>query len=382
MTFLHPHALWALPLAITPWLTFLTPPRNLQRVPFAALRLLTSRRDRKRSLRRQIAQAVVRTLVIIALVLLWSSPQIGLAPRESTAAASSAPKSVDELTVLIVDGSDKTQAGERSLAEYLELALDPEESASNVDLVSYLEFTTQTIPLERYDVVIVADLVQPTERDLDALQKYLNRPKTAVILWSGAQLNVKAWREAILSTFRRNVELAKINYDDAPIKGCAPRQVTQAEELFKETFPDFANSQVDALPIASATICYGPDATVVLRDVEQKAPVFTSIAPNLYWFAATTDPNVGALVAVPAFPALVENVTLFPARYNAIQQVPPETGFNFAIVLWTILGLGVILEALGKYQFALKNACYPTGTARSAAEVCEGSGFSRSERAR
>ena len=92
--------------------------------------------------------------------------------------------------------------------------------------------------------------------------------------------------------------------------------------------------------------------------------------------------DVGALVAVPAIPALVENVTLFPARYNAIQQVPPETGFNFAVVLWTILGLGVILEALRTYQVALKNACDPTGTARSAAEVCEGSGFSRSERAR
>ena len=382
MTFLNPHALWALPLAITPWLTFLTPPRNLPRVPFAALRLLSGRRERKRRSRRRVVQAVVQTMIIIALALLWASPQSAPKSSEPPAAATPALKSGDELTVLIIDASDKTRAGERSLAEYLELALDSEGEASNVDLVSYLEFTTQSISPARYDVVLLADLILPTKRDLDALKTYLKGSQSAVIVWSGAQPDTKAWREAILSTFNRNVEFATINYADATNQRYAPRQETKAEELFKATFPDFASSQIDALPIATATICYGPDATVVLRDVEHKAPIFTLIAPNLYWFAAATDPNVGALVAVPAFPALVENVTLFPARYNAIQQVPPETGFNFAVVLWTILGLGVILEALGKYQFALKNACYPTGTARSAAEVCEGSGFSRSERAR
>ena len=345
MIFHRPHALFALLLALAPWLALIPPPRRtIPRVLFAPLAFLSTRRARKQRARRNILQAALLTVMIVALALLWSDPHLASSNElERKRPTTSGKTSLDKLNIIVVDAGERSNSNDPTLAECLRMALATNASAENVALVSYLEFATTNLSLERYNLVIVAELSSPNAKDLETLRRYLAREDGAVILWHGSDVDAQAWREAISKLTNIQLECLALKLDDDSTTNAKrlPRQETNAEKLFKDAFPDFEGARLDAPPLTRATVCYG-DAYVVLRDAERQIPIFSQITPRLYWFAASTDRRCGALLAMPAFQALVENVALFPARYDAELQKKAGKRVDLQTYIWALLAVATL----------------------------------------
>ena len=340
----RPFALWALLLAILPWLALLRPrPRDVERVPFPALVLISSPQSRKRRTRRSFLRAALRSLALIALAVLWSSPTF---LNDAPASSESSSNEVQTPTsILVVDGANDADAAAVgvSSAQILALALDAQLDDATIDRVAALEFALRPDAfLDGRDAALVADVPALTEREETALERFAQRGG-AVVIWPGVRTDAARWNE----TFRRWRVAAKIV--DSSLEN-APGALRSAEERdFLRTFPGAETANLDALPAERAFCCVGDDVVSILRDRKTRAPVFVRLPNDVYWFALSPDPRLGALAAAPAFPALVEATTRYPldaARETTSRQALKRDFLRRAILgaLWLVLFVATLVE--------------------------------------
>ncbi len=283
----RPFALWAILLAILPWLALLrSRPRDVERVPFPALVLIASRQSRKRRARRSFLRSALRSLALVALAILWASPTLH---------------------------NDAPDSSETSLDAVRELTS-----------------------------ILVADVAALTDREETALEQFARRGG-AVVIWPGFETDATRW----IKTLQRWRVAAKVV--DAPFEN-APAAPRGAEErVFFKAFPGAETACLDALPAERAFCCVGDDVAPILRDRKTRAPVFVRLSNGVYWFALSPDPRLGALAAAPTFPALVETTTRYPldaARETAAPHVDGLVSARRAVdvALWFVLFVATLVE--------------------------------------
>lgn len=342
----RPQALFALALAATPWLLAFAPkPRNLKRAQFAPLFLIASRQARRRRDLRRIVTAAARSLLIAALVLLWAEPD-ALAPtlREARSASPPAAQTQPALRVLVVDAAPSLDDS-LNAADYLVAAFKSRGDAqANVERRELLNALADPPQREAYDVVFLADLESPTDDVWAALDAFLAGNDRAAVLWVGDRAAPEAWNDAFAKR-GVNAEARRLEIDPATPPTFRSARRADAERLFARRFPDFENSGLDALPIARAIPCYVSQGDVFLRDARTNAPIFTRIAPRLFWFGASPTQNAGALGVLPSFPALAEEVARVAVdRSDAQSEATRRERGALNLALWAIVALAAIWE--------------------------------------
>lgn len=354
----RPCALWAALLALVPWLLLFLPPqqRTTGKIPFPAMRLLAAPNQRSRRRRRRVLRAALRSAAVAALAILWAAPNPD-ALRRPDAEANVDPVSAipadrhaeSPRSVLILDGTDPD--GERSHAfrpaDYVALALGAQFDDLRVDMIAPLDFAARPdAALRSCDALVIMNLDALAPGEEAAVARFLAHGGSALV-WAGSRTLPDRWS----ATFRRwNLD---VTVDDAPLdsRAGAPDapSVSDDERLFLTSFPGGASARVDALPARRAFPCAGPGAALLLRDRESGRPVFTKLSEKLCWFAVPLDDEDGALAALPAFPALVEQLLLWSAGVRPTTAPttddPPRllTTLLFA-ALWCVLLLALVAE--------------------------------------
>ena len=340
----RPFALWAILLAILPWLALLrSRPRDVERVLFPALVLIASRQSRKRRARRSFLRSALRSLALVALAILWASPTLHNDAPDSSETSLDA---VRELTsILVVDGANESDAtpGGVSSARILELALNAQLDKAKTERVAAVEFALRPDALlDGRDAVLVADVAALTDREETALEQFARRGG-AVVIWPGFETDATRWNKT-LQRWRVAAKVVDAPFENAP---AAPRSAE--ERVFFKAFPGAETACLDALPAERAFCCVGDDVAPILRDRKTRAPVFVRLSNGVYWFALSPDPRLGALAAAPTFPTLVESTTRYPldaARETAAPHVDGLVSARRAVdvALWLVLFVATLVE--------------------------------------
>lgn len=344
----RPLALWALLLALIPWLLLLRPPRSrIPRAPFPALVLLSSQRSRRRRARRRVLRAALRSLALAAFALLWATPKLDGFSASTVSEPPSLGTTIDDASapgaILIVDGADSGRVAPTAptSAHILALALDAQLDDVHVDRVASLDFAMRPdAMLNAYDAALVVDVSALAPKEEAALSRFAQTG--AVLIWPGPNTDVARWNETLV---RWNVDAT---ITDATLKNAPAVANAPEERAFLDAFPGGATASIDALPCRRAIVVSGPGATAILRDRQSRAPVFSRLANDVCWFALSPDASFGALTATPAFPALVEATTRYPLERR--MAAPPARDFAaaprraLAFLLWSIALLAFFVE--------------------------------------
>ncbi|MGI6402470.1 MAG: hypothetical protein ACOX0A_10290 [Thermoguttaceae bacterium] len=341
------YALWALFLALIPWALLLRPPRvNAPRVSFPALRLISLSRIRRDTTRRRLLRAALRSLAVVALVLLWAD----LNPDASVTSSDVAPELVAAAkplrSILIVDGSDSNpdafQKSSLSSARILELALDAQLADARIERVPSLDFAIRPeSALRSCDATLLVDVPSLTRLEERALESAAQRG-VGVVVWPGPNNDVERWN-ATLRNWQIDARIVDSKLEDAPRV-----PANAAQRAFIAAFPGGRSAALDALPCDRAILCVGPDAAPILRDRRFRVPTFSQLDDGICWFAFSPDPSFGALAAAPAFPALVEATTRYSLQPRAwastSSERAPWTLLALQVALWSTITLAAFVE--------------------------------------
>lgn len=326
-------------LVFVPWTPFFFTPRSrTDRVIFAPLFLLGSRRVRTKLLARRITLAALRSTAILAFLLLpLSSASSSVRAAREARLCEDAPTL--PASVLIVDGTDSGPKRRElpiespSVADYLACAL-----GEGFDRLNSFELSSA--PLERlsgYDAIVLADLASPTDAELKKLTQYLSAdPKRYVLIWQGERADPALW-SAAFRALGLDAAAAETDLRDRRV----PRRFQRSP--LSRIFPDAEHARLDALPIERASTVWGKDVEPALIDSATDAVVYARIGERWYWFGASPDPNAGALSSAEYFTTLTECVLRYPLTRGVFTN-PPKREWTRA--LWALIACASALELL------------------------------------
>ncbi|MDO5310037.1 MAG: hypothetical protein Q4G03_11190 [Planctomycetia bacterium] len=353
----RPYALFALLLAILPWLSYFTPRNKPQRMNFAPMRLLANAQRKRTIYKRRVLLACSRSAIIVAVVLLWLNP---FADNETTPnEPNSTYVSTRAKRILIVDAASAIH-NEPTVAEYLALAIQPQinlprthsgamtaqwQNAENdFTLVDYATWAlTREHDAERFDLILFA---QPSGLSQLDSQKLLaaRRNGAAILIWVGLDLQAQTWQNWLQSHIAPDLEIARLDFSQES-QVHFTTTLTPQEQVFRARFPDFKRAGLDAPPIRCAWICRGANAQPILRDKVHNAPILTQISDRAYWCAVSPQRCVGELAFLPAFPSFVQQ-TIQSALDDDLNFRPKKTKTHAKLALWLILACAMSLEFL------------------------------------